>query len=192
MQGLLAAITLLLTLDLAPLQATLLSAPSSQPSVRVFSIYEVYQLTQEDEHDPLIVTAAEEWRLDPFLLKGLLYEESRLDPSIINKTSGAAGIAQFTRTGRQGLNRIRRQRGCDDELTYQKSLNPEHAIPASAELLSYLIGRWGRDYGIASYNGGRYKHGFARRVLRQANRYRTLSGLPPLPTRPKRVPLTVS
>ena len=180
MQGLLAAIWLLLTLVL---NAAL--APPSTPAT--LSIYEAYRLTQEHELDDLIVAAAEDWMLDPFLLRGLLYEESRLVPNIINPRSGASGIAQFTRAGRKGLNTIRRMRGCDDEFTYAMTLEPEEAIPAAAELLSYLSSRWGRDAAVAHYNGGPNKKWFARRVLRWANRFRLESGLPPLPPpRPKR------
>lgn len=195
MQGLLAAITLLLTLGfgyVAPARSLPPEAPATQPSS--VTIYQAFDLTQTDEFDPLISQAAEDWRLDPFLLKGLLFEESGLNPKIRNKTSYAAGIAQFTTGGIRGMNVIRCQRmyqsyRCDlgdDEFTRTKAYDPEEAIPAAAELLSYLISRWGRDYGVASYNGGRFKHGFARRVIRQTNRYRTLSGLPPLPDKERR------
>lgn len=195
MQGLLAAIALLLTLGFGnvtlarPLPPE--AAPASQPA-RV-SIYDVFDLTQTEEFDPLISEYSEVWDLDPFLLKGLLFEESRLDPKITNRTSGAAGIAQFTKAGRSGIMRIRRLRDCDEVFSYQDSLDPEKAIPAAAELLSYLVSRWGRNYGIASYNGGPFKHGFSRRVLRRTNRYRTMSGLPPLQSpRPPSPPLPIS
>lgn len=204
MPGLLAVLLrLLLTLG-APLEAA--GTPSSAPApVVVLSCSEIFRTTQQDKFDHLILEAAEVWKLDPFLLKGLLYEESGLQPRIINcqkkkrgkciKSSGAAGIAQFTKTGRKGLNDIRKLRGSDEEeFTYQDSLNPEKAIPGSAELLSYLINRWGRNRGIENYNGGKNKYYFMLRVLRQTNRFRTESGLPPLPfgTPRKREPLPVS
>jgi soluble lytic murein transglycosylase-like protein len=190
MPGLLAVITgLLLTLGTAPEVAG--TSPSSAPAP-VLSCADIFRMTQDDQYDNLIADASEQWKVDPFILKGLLWEESRLDASIINSKSGAAGIAQFTKTGRVGLTRIRKMRGDDEEFTRKDALDPEKAIPASAELLSYLISRWGRNSGIAHYNGGKYKRWFMWRVLRRANQYRTESGLPPLPARPPRTPPLVS
>lgn len=185
MQGLLTAIWLFLTLGLQIFQPAVPPAP--------LSVYEVYRRTQSHEFDRLIVAAAETWRIDPFLFKGLLWIESGIGLRLINPKSGAAGIPQFTKSGRQGVTNIRKARGLNEPLTYEDCLVPEKALPAAAELLSYLVSRWGRDYGLASYNGGKDKHNFALRVLRQANRYRTESGLPPLPApRKKKPPLPTS
>ena len=111
MQGLLAAVTLLLTLGfgyVAPARSLPPEAPATQPSS--ITIYQAFDLTQTNEFDTLISQAAEDWRLDPFLLKGLLFEESGFNPKIRNKTSYAAGIAQFTKGGIRGMNVIRCRR----------------------------------------------------------------------------------
>lgn len=152
--------------------------PTTQPAETLED--RAFRLTQDHPYDPIIYRAARAEKLDPFILKGLLYEESHLSATIINRISGAAGIGQFTRAGRAGLNRIRRARDNLEEFTYSHSFNPQKAIPAAAELLGYLINRWGRNYGIASYNGGKYKRYFMLKVLRQVNRYRVAAGLPPL------------
>jgi soluble lytic murein transglycosylase-like protein len=197
MQGLLAVFyTLLLTLGFNPHPASQpASAPATQPA-RPLTLYETFRLTQEDTYDHLIVTAAEDWQLDPFLLKGLLWYESKFQPDIVNPTSRAAGIAQFVREGLRGLKRIRKLRGSDEPFTRRDAFNPEKAIPASAELLSYLTRRWGALGAIKHYNGGRSKDYFLIQVLKHTNRYRTAAGLPPLPgprpKRPKVRTLTVS
>jgi hypothetical protein len=178
MQGLLAAIALLLTLC---------PTPALGQASRPVSVYAAYQITQEDEHDELIVDAAETWGLDPFLFKALLWEESGVCRKRINPDSGAAGCGQFTRTGIKGLNTIRclrlhKRTTCDlgdEEFTREKALDPEEAIPAAAELLSWLIDRWGWS-AVAHYNGNKWKWAFSKRVFRTADRYRTMAGLPPL------------
>ena len=67
------------------------------------------------------------------------------------------------------------------EYTREKALDPEESIPATAEHLSHLVQRWGVFGGVKWFNGGSRRVAFAHRVIRQANRYRTESGLPPLP-----------
>lgn len=186
MQGLLAAVWLLLTLGLQQIQ------PQLQPP-RPLTVYEAYQVTQDDEYDDLIVEAAQTWSLDPFLLKGLIYEESGGLPTARNPDSGATGLGQFVRAGITGLNNIRCLRlyhkfRCDlgdDEFTREKALDPEEATQATAELLAYHIGRWGLTVGVESYNGNKWKKAFAQRVLRRTNRFRTTAGLPPLRSHPR-------
>lgn len=164
-------------------QSTTAPTPASQP----LTLYDVYRLTHTEQFDDLIVDAAQEWNLDPFLFRALLDEESGRGKRLINRTSGAAGIPQFVRRGIRGLNEIRclrlyKRLKCDlgdDKFTRAKAFIPEEAIPASAELLSYLLSRWGWS-GVAHYNGNTWKWGFAKRVYRKARLYRLQSGLPPM------------
>jgi soluble lytic murein transglycosylase-like protein len=177
-------------------------------------------------YDPLIATASERWNLDPFVLKGLLQNESGLNPKSIGRkrygmvrgkkrvvSGGSVGIAQFSASGLRGVTALRRQRAGFGEkvepFTAERALQPDQAIPAAAEVLSYYIGRYGRDGGVTAYNTGMVggqivkQHGFwkARRlgklrraghihlqgdhfllnVLRRTNRLRTEAGLPPIP-----------
>jgi soluble lytic murein transglycosylase-like protein len=143
-----------------------------------------FRLTQNDRYDPLILVAAQEWKIDPFLFKGLLFAESGFKPRKTNKL-GAAGIAQLTGGGRIGVRNVRCMRGLCRSFTLQDALSPEKAIPAAAELLAYLRRTCGEDRMLSAYNTGNCKarvRVFVMMVTQHTNRFRTLSGLPPLPT----------
>jgi len=146
-----------------------------------------FRLTQEDTYDQLILHAAIQWQIDPFLFKGLLYTESRLDPTIINKTSQAAGIAQFTAGGRRGVTNLRRMRGIPPSratFTRAQTLDPKEAIPAAAELLAYLFTTCKHTPGaLMGYNSGgcRGSRSFVLAVIKHTNRFRTAAGMPPMP-----------
>jgi hypothetical protein len=134
----------------------------------------VFRATQLGSFDPLIADAAEAWRLDPFLLKGLLFTESRMDPSLIGKRiyrkrggkrvavgGGARGIAQFTTSGIAAINELRERRRRDGApgvrpIDADAVMDPAIAVPAAAELLAHYIDRFGRDGGITAYNSGPY------------------------------------
>jgi len=146
-----------------------------------------FRVTQTWEWAPDVHAAADEWGLSPWLLLALLWCESRLDPTAVNRTSGAAGLGQFTATGRRGLERIRAARGEESTFTRDDAFAPEQAIPAAAELLSWLTTRYGIRGGVAAYNGGPYRREFAAGVLRKTRALRLEAGLPPeLPRQVKR------
>lgn len=132
-----------------------------------------FRRTQRGPFDGLIADAAAQWGVDPFLLKGLLYCESRLDPTRVGARiyrtvrgkrvavgGGARGIAQFTRDGIAAVNEVREKRQRRGERVYAFTsadvMDPERAIPAAAELLSAYMRRFGRDGGITAYNSGPY------------------------------------
>ena len=117
--------------------------------------------------DRLIADAAQVEGLDPFLLKGLLDNESRLDPNLIGKrqygvvrgkrrliSGGARGIAQITSAGIDAVNELWLRRGVARPFTPSDAMNPERAVPAAAALLADYIDRYGRDGGITAYNTG--------------------------------------
>ena len=162
-------------------------APDTPPPVQETLEQWAFRLTQEDEYDELILVTTTTWQLDPFLFKGLLYTESRLDPGIINKISGAAGIAQFTAGGRRGVTNLRRMRGVPPSratFTRAQALVPSEAIPAAAELLVYLNNTCKHTAGaLMAYNSGscRGSRGFVLTVIKHTNRFRTAAGLPPMP-----------
>jgi len=185
-----------------------------------------FRLTQHGPFDQLIAVESERHHLDPFLLKGLLVNESGLNPSVHGRkqyglvqgkrriiSGGSVGIAQFSASGIRGVTEIRRIRAkwgdAVETFTYEKALDPDKAIPAAAEVLSYYINLYGRDGGVTAYNTGmtggqlvrRYgfwrarsmgkmnraghiklqgKH-FLLNVLRHTNRLRSEAGLPPVP-----------
>lgn len=145
----------------------------------------VFRDTQKGAFDVMIADQAETWGLDPFLFKGLLINESKLDPDLTGKRlyegrgrkrravgGGARGIAQFTFSGVAAVNEARQRRYYYGErveaFRRQDVWEPDAAIAASAELLASYIGRFGRDGGVTAYNSGPYggrlvqKHGFYR------------------------------
>lgn len=181
------------------------------PAVRAEREVAIYRATQDGEHDARILAAAQAQGLDPWLLKGLLWNESRLRPGMRGRWG--VGIASFTPAGVAGVNWLRQRRRQPAHFTMAAAMNPDRAIPAAAELLGYLVRRFGRDGGVTAYNAG-FAHGAAvarlgyheayRRgllfrcgrvrmsgrylvnVLRAADRFRAAAGLPPLdpPGRP--------
>lgn len=162
------------------LPGPILGLPRESLEVRAF------RLTQEWEHAPIVLDAADAWGLSPWLLLALLWVETGLDCDRVNPYSKAAGCGQFTRTGIRGLNRIRALRGDDRVFTRQDAFDPEKGIHATAELLSWLVDRYGTRPGVRSYNGGRYQKVFLDRVFRKVRALRLAAGLPPaLPPRPQ-------
>jgi soluble lytic murein transglycosylase-like protein len=98
------------------------------------------------------------------LLKGLLAQESRFNPTVINQY-GYAGIAQF---GREAAREVGLRVGVPGS-TSDERLNPAKAIPAAARLLNLkavrltemAFSRFGQPRGVefwkfvlAAYNGG--------------------------------------
>ena len=172
------------------------SAPTESLEIRAF------RTSQRDKFDAVILAAAIQWKHDPFLLKGLLYTESGFRYDIVNRRTGAAGIAQFTPGGRRAVSYLRRARGVRGHFTQAHALDPVDAIHAAAEVLAHLTDLYGPDGGLAAYNGGpragrqvqrlgywdarKRVGGFLLTVLRHANRMRAEAGLPPLPPPPPR------
>jgi hypothetical protein len=140
------------------------------PDVRAH-VFDVFVRTQGGPYDDAIAEAAARWRLDPFVLKGLLLVESELDPDSVARkryarvggtrqvvSGGAKGIAQFTLVGIAQVNQLRsvRQRRGEpiEPFTVAKSFSAAHAIEAAAELLTYYVRRFGPFGGITAYNSG--------------------------------------
>lgn len=147
--------------------------PTPTPNTKAgLSIEDIFDKTQYGPFDDAILASAKRWKLDPFLLKGLLANESKLDPIGQGKyrfanmngirvivSGGAIGIAQFTGGGVRGVNFLRLKRRKRSgahihDFDMEQALNPVKAIDAAAELLSHLIQRFGRDGGVTAYNSG--------------------------------------
>ncbi len=113
-----------------------------------------------------IIANAVEWcpGLSPAILKSLLAQESRFNPTVINKY-GYAGIAQF---GRPAAREVGLKVGIAGSASDER-LNPSKAIPGAARLLNIkakrlgtiAFSRYGQPNGIefwkfvtAAYNGG--------------------------------------
>jgi hypothetical protein len=144
------------------------SAPASQPDLDELLLY---RLTQRGMYDHIIAESALRWGLSPWLLHSLLWHESRLRKNPGRSRAGCLGIAQFCSSGSRGLENERRARGVPLRFSTKDALTPAVAIPAAAEMLSYLranCGTWERS--IGAYGSGRCTGAvsFARRVLRYA------------------------
>ena len=132
-----------------------------------------YALTQGGPHDGVILASAAVHRVDPFTLRALLWEESKLRPDAVNPRSGCVGIAQWCPSGRRGLAELRGR-----PFTVEHALDPARAIPAAAFMLAHLERRWGAWSSVEWYNGSKHRKSFARRVHRMAARLRAKAGLP--------------
>lgn len=145
-------------------RATLIASPPGSGWRRVLWIF---RHTQRGAWDGVIAEAAESEALDPFLLKGLLMNESELNPRLVGKrtfalvsgkrrviSGGARGIAQLTSAGIDAVNELAGRRGIARRFSPSEAMVPERAIPAAASLLGDYIDRFGRDGGITAYNTG--------------------------------------
>lgn len=149
----------------------LLEPPAPLKARAAADAYTLFAATQHGPFDDLVLSSARRWKLDPFLLKGLLANESKLDPVRFGKrryaqrdgarvliSGGAMGIAQFTGGGIRAVNLLRRRRNRRGQAVLlfdrARAFEPTAAVPAAAELLAHLIERYGRDGGITAYNSG--------------------------------------
>jgi soluble lytic murein transglycosylase-like protein len=101
----------------------------------------------------LITEAARQYDLEPALLAGLLYQESRFDPRA-KSPAGALGIAQL-------------MPGTAKELRVSDPFDPSQAIFGGAEYLRKQINSFDGDVekGLAAYN---YGPGNMQKVLKNA------------------------
>ena len=112
------------------------------------------------------------------ILRGLLYHESRFDPQAVSRT-GAAGIGQFTGSGRAEVRRLMtipewsgRYAGESTlasrlaGMTRTDAFDPYVGIEAAALLLASLLKKWGGNVeaALTDYNGG----GVPARIVRDA------------------------
>jgi len=152
-------------------------APASQPASSPAELDELlaYRLTHRGPRDRAIADAAARWSLSPYLLRGLLWHESRLDPRAEHPSTGARGVAQFTRGGAAAVARLQRLRGVRLVFSYARAFDPELAIPAAAELLRYLLDTCGGVHAaLTAYNTGNCRArvpAFVRAVLGYAQAF---------------------
>lgn len=169
------------TVLLASLKRAEPTLPLPSPSEPIE--YLSFAATQHDVYDHIILAAARERRLDPFILKALLYTESKFNPKA-ESPKGAIGVAQFAPSGRGAVTRIRRIKNRNaPSFTHNDALDPAKAIPAAAELLEFFRDRYGLLPALNAYNTGKpYMHvrGFILNIVRVSNQYRVFGGLPPV------------
>lgn len=95
-----------------------------------------------DQIDALIANSASHYNIDQNVFRRMLHTESGLDPNIVNRKSGAAGIAQF-------MPGTARMFGIDP-------MDPGQAIPAAAHYLRMNLNQFDGSYAhaLAAYNWG--------------------------------------
>ena len=125
-------------------------------------------------HAQVVVEAATQNDLDPFVLASLIHEESRWRPKAVSK-AGACGLTQL-------LPRYTKPRHTCEELK-----DPEINIWMGATTLRRWINRYGKGklkVGLCGYNAGyrckgpkalRSGHRYARRIIRFADRLKLVS-----------------
>lgn len=110
-------------------------------------------MATNDPYGPLILTAAQQAGVDPYVLRGLLQSESSMDPGAISKDKNgnpiAYGIAQFTPETAQ-------QMGVKDPM------DPAQAIPGAARLLRQNLDNNNGNVAqaIATYKAGSDRSGW--------------------------------
>ena len=116
------------------------------------------------------------------LLLGLIEQESRFDPEAVSPT-GAIGLGQFTRIGREEVRRlmgmrkwkgryalVERVSGILPILAREHMTDPLVSVEAAALLLASLVEKWSGDVeaALTDYNGG----GVPARIVHRAGSHR--------------------
>lgn len=83
------------------------------------------------DFDSIFQAAAQQYGVDPNMLKAIAMKESTMNPQAVNPDGGAAGLMGFTPANAKAY-------GIDP-------LNPEQAIPAAAKMFSESLARSGGD-----------------------------------------------
>lgn len=103
---------------------------------------ETFQLAPDFEIDAIIAEAAEQFQVDPYLIRAVIQTESAFDTLAVS-TAGAQGLMQL-------MPALQKELGVDDPF------NPRQNIMAGTQYLSALLNYFGGDVALAlaSYNAG--------------------------------------
>ncbi len=110
---------------------------------------------RENIYDPIIVEVAREEEVDPFLIRALVWRESRFNPSIYGLAQ-EHGLMQVTpRVGEEWAKAKKIPDFKPEDL-----FNPEENIRAGTWYLSHALRRWTQTddpvpFALAEYNAGR-------------------------------------
>jgi soluble lytic murein transglycosylase len=112
-------------------------------------------LPKESVYDPLIASIAREQGLDPFLVRALIWRESRFD-ALDHGSADEHGLMQVTPNVGQMWAKANKITGYTDDDLY----NPETNIRAGTWYLNRAIKRWSQTddpvtFALAEYNAGR-------------------------------------
>jgi len=103
------------------------------------------KLKPEKRYDPLIQQAADQYEVDPAMVKAIIMAESSFNPKAVSKW-GARGLMQLMPVTAR-------------ELGVKDSFNPEHNINGGVKYFSKLMNRFNGDVtlALAAYNAGTRK-----------------------------------
>ena len=104
--------------------------------------YRIKPTKNERLYNPIIIDAADKFRIDPALIKAIIMAESSYNPAAISK-KGAIGLMQL-------------MPATADELGVEDSFNPEHNINGGVRYLKELLNQFEGDQqlAVAAYNAG--------------------------------------
>ena len=114
-----------------------------------------YALRKEHRYDPQILRVAERHRIEPALVKAVIWRESKFNPKVRGK-AGEIGLMQIRwMAAQEWAQSERRQRTFDGNL-----FEPEVNLQVGTWYLSKLVRRYAKTdnpvaYALADYNAGR-------------------------------------
>ena len=104
------------------------------------------------EYEDIIKKASKEYGLDPSLLCGLIYTESRFDSEAVSP-AGAVGLTQINEAT---FDWIKWRMGDESDISFEDVTDPEISIYYGAFLLKHHIDEFGDvDLALCAYNAGR-------------------------------------
>jgi peptidoglycan lytic transglycosylase len=114
-----------------------------------------YSLRQERRFDTQILSVAQRYKVNPALVKGVIWRESNFNPRVRGRV-GEIGLMQIrSLTAREWVQAVQRRRSFQGNL-----FQPEDNLEVGAWYLSKLLKRYAKTddpipYALADYNAGR-------------------------------------
>jgi len=120
----------------------------------LYTFYEWISPARFKQYDNLITTVAAEHRLDPMLLKAVVWRESRFDP----QKYGSAGERGLMQVSQKAANEWARESKIDN-FQVEQLFDPKTNLEAGAWYLRRATDRWERQvdplpFALAEYNAG--------------------------------------
>jgi soluble lytic murein transglycosylase len=120
----------------------------------VYTVHELLSPARYGQHDALIRAAAEENRVDPMLVKAIVWRESRFDARKVG-AAGERGLMQLTEGAASEWVRENRVQNFQVEELFDPKVN----VQAGTWYLARAIGRWKNQsdpvpFALAEYNAG--------------------------------------
>jgi soluble lytic murein transglycosylase len=120
----------------------------------VYTVHEWVSPQRFQQYDNLIRTVAEEHRIDPLLVKAVIWRESRFDPMKFGG-AGERGLMQIT----EGAAKEWAQDSRIVDFRVEELMDPKVNVQAGTWYLARAMKRWGKQsdpvpFALAEYNAG--------------------------------------